>query len=276
MPLRGVRVVTIAQNVPGPVAAAMLAERGANVVKIEPPSGDPLAAASPEWYAELHRGVEVQRLDLKSDPGRAALDRRLATADLLLTSSRPAALERLGLSWPALHPRLPRLCLVSIVGHSGSRANEPGHDLTYQAEHGLVRAPALPVTLIADLAGAQHAVIDALALLLARERGGASGHAEVALADCARRFAEPVRRGLTAPGGWLGGANPEYCVYRTSDGWIAVAALEPHFRERLARELGVALDDRDAVGARFLTDTSAGWQAWGRSRDLPMVAVSSR
>jgi len=153
------------------------------------------------------------------------------------------------------------------------RRSEPGHDLTYQAESGLVRAPALPATLIADLAGAQQAVVESLALLVARERTGQPGHAEVALAECARFFAEPVRRGLTSEGGWLGGGIAEYGVYRARDGWVAVAALEPHFRDRLARELGVDLHDRAAVAAAFLTDTAAGWQARAEALDLPLVGL---
>ena len=246
-------LVTISQNVPGPVAAAMLRDRGATVIKVEPPSGDPLAAGSPDWYADLHRGVEVHRLDLKSGAGRARLEGWLAGADVLLTSSRPSALARLGLAWTDLHPRHPRLCAVSIVGYPRPRHDEPGHDLTYQAEQGLVVPPNLPRTLVADLGGGQQAVIAALSLLLARERTGTGGHAEVALADCARFFAEPVRRGMTTPDGWLGGARPEYHVYPASEGWIAVAALEPHFRAALARELAVDLGDRTAAAAVFLT-----------------------
>jgi alpha-methylacyl-CoA racemase len=273
MPLRGFRVVTIAQNVPGPVAAAMLRDRGAAVVKVEPPSGDPLASANPSWYADLHRGVDVHRVDLKSEPGRARLEDWLGGADLLVTSSRPGAVARLGLGWAELHRRHPRLCLVSIVGYPAPREDVPGHDLTYQAEQGLVAPPNLPRTLVADLGGAQQVVIGAVSLLLARERGGEAGRSEVALADSARFFAEPVARGLTTEAGWLGGASAEYCLYRSSDGWIAVAALEPHFREKLARELAVDLNDRTAVAAVFRSKTAAAWQQWAAPRDLPIVAV---
>ena len=101
--LSHIHVLNLAVNVPGPVAGAMLRDMGAHVTKIEPLSGDPLAALSPDWYAELVRDLEVVRVDLKDGVQRSSLEPRLATADLLITATRPAALERLGLDWPGLH-----------------------------------------------------------------------------------------------------------------------------------------------------------------------------
>jgi crotonobetainyl-CoA:carnitine CoA-transferase CaiB-like acyl-CoA transferase len=94
----------------------MLRDRGAAVVKVEPPAGDPLSAWAPRWYAELSEGIEVVRLDLKSPDGRERLDTLLAAADLLVTASRTASLQRLGLAWSDLHARHPRLCHVAVVG----------------------------------------------------------------------------------------------------------------------------------------------------------------
>jgi len=225
-PLRGVRVITLAVNVPGPVAAARLTRLGATVIKVEPPDGDPLAAVSPAWYRELRAGQEVVRLNLKADDDRAALDDLLGQADLLLTATRPAALDRLDLSWPRLHARFPRLARVAIVGPPASHAGAPGHDLTYLAPLGLLSPPELPRTLLADLAGAGRAVEAALALLYARERDHVAGHVEVSLADAAGLFADPLRHGLTRPGGALNGGLPEYNLYSTREGWIALAALE--------------------------------------------------
>ncbi|HNT87512.1 MAG TPA: CoA transferase, partial [Candidatus Hydrogenedentes bacterium] len=110
--LHEVRVLCVAANVPGPAAAARLRDLGARVTKVEPPSGDPLAIASPAWYAELTRGMRVVTLDLKDTAQRAELDAHLADADLLITSNRPAALANLGLDWSALHVAWPRLCHV--------------------------------------------------------------------------------------------------------------------------------------------------------------------
>lgn len=271
--LSGLRILSTAINVPGPVAARTLCDMGATVVKVEPPAGDPLAVAVPTWYRELHAGVEICRLDLKSEEGRARLHAWLADADLLITATRPAALKRLGLSWPTVHARSPRLCHVAVVGYPAPRRNEAGHDLTYQAEAGLIAAPSLPRTLIADLAGAQSVVSAALALLLARERTGASGYQEVALSDAAAVFAEPLRHGLTASAGWLGGGTPAYGIYPARNGWIAVAALEPHFRDALAEALTVNIDDRQALERVFAERSADEWQRWGAERGLPIATV---
>src|SRR5690606_20205433 len=93
-------------------------------------------------------------------------------ADILITSSRPSALARLGLDAKNLRKTYPRLCHVAIVGESGKRAEHAGHDLTYQARHGLVDPPSMPKALVADTAGAERAVSAALAMLYAREKTG--------------------------------------------------------------------------------------------------------
>jgi alpha-methylacyl-CoA racemase len=271
--MTGLRVVSTAVNVPGPVAAAALRDIGATVVKVEPPAGDPLAAAAPHWYSALCERIEVVRLDLKADAGRTRLGELLASADVLITATRPASLARLGLAWPDVHAAHPRLCHLAIVGYPAPRQDVAGHDLTYQTDAGLVTPPAMPRTLIADLAGAQRATIAALDLLLARERQGEAGYAEVALSDAASVFAEPFRHGLTAPGGWLGGGWPAYNIYPARDGWVAVAALEPHFRSGLARELNVNIDDRDALAAKLTEKTAEEWEQWAVARGLPLAAV---
>jgi alpha-methylacyl-CoA racemase len=270
-PLRGNYVVSLALNVPGPAAAARLCRLGAAVTKVEPPDGDPLARVCPAWYEELCAGQDVVRLDLKDAAGRASLDGLLEGADLLLTSSRPAALDRLGLSWPDLHVRFPRLVQVAIVGHAAPHQEVPGHDLTYLASTGLLVPPHVPRTLLADLGGAEQAVSTALALLYARERGHGAGCAQVALADVAAAFAAPLRHGVTAADGFLGGGFAGYGLYRAREGWIAVAALEPHFWRRLTEELEAS--DAQGLARIFLTQTAQYWEAWGTARDVPLVAV---
>jgi alpha-methylacyl-CoA racemase len=272
-PLDNVRVLTLAVNLPGPLAAARLRRLGAAVVKVEPPGGDPLAGADPDWYRELHEGQEVVRLNLKDAEDRARLDAWLGRADLLLTATRPAALRRLGLSWEELHVRYPRLCQVALVGHPAPLEDLPGHDLTYQARAGLLTPPHLPRACVADLAGAQEAVSAALTLLLARERGQGGGHAAVSLARAAEWFAEPWRRGLTAAGGALGGGRAGYQLYRAQEGWVALAALEPHFQERLVGELGLACASREEFERVFLTRTAREWELWAVQRDVPLAAV---
>jgi crotonobetainyl-CoA:carnitine CoA-transferase CaiB-like acyl-CoA transferase len=272
-PAEGIRVLTLAVNLPGPLAVAQLRQSGATVVKVEPPGGDPLARASPQWYEALHQGQTILTLDLKQPAGRAQLEPRLAEADLLVTATRPAALRRLGLDWEALHARHPRLCQVALVGYPPPHEDLPGHDLTFQALAGLLEPPRLPRTCLADLAGAQQAVSAGLALLLARERGQPAQYAAVSLAEAAEQFAAPWRHGLTAPGGLLGGACPGYALYSARDGWVALAALETHFWEKLTREMGLAAPGRGQLEQAFRTRTAEEWQAWATARGLPLVRL---
>lgn len=267
------QVLTLAVNVPGPVAAARLRGLGATVVKVEPPERDPLARANRDWYEALVAGQKVIRLNLKETEDRARLDELLGESDLLLTATRPAALARLGLGWPELHARYPRLSQTAIVGYPAPEDNVPGHDLTYLAGLGLLTPPELPRTLLADLAGAERAVSASLALLLGRELGLGTGYVQVPLAEAAAFFAEPLRYGITAPGGELGGGLPGYNLYRAREGWISVAALEPHFWQRLLDELGLQTANREELASAFLSRTAEEWQSWAAERDLPIAAV---
>jgi crotonobetainyl-CoA:carnitine CoA-transferase CaiB-like acyl-CoA transferase len=162
---------------------------------------------------------------------------------------------------------------VAIVGYPEPRQDVAGHDVTYQAGAGLLTPPAMPRSLIADLAGAQRTAMVALELLFARERSGQAPSAEVALADCADLFAEPIRHGVTLPGGPLGGSDAAYNLYPTRDGWVAVAALEPHLRAALARELSVDVDDRAALARMLLGKSAVEWEQWADARGLPLAAV---
>jgi len=268
-PLNGFQIVTLAINAPGPVAAARLRAMGAAVVKIEPPGGDPLARLCPPWYEELTEGQQVRQLDLKQFAGREQLHRILGESDLLLTATRPAAMERLELDWPRLHHAHPKLCQVAIVGQFAPNDNLAGHDLCYQASVGLVAPPQLPNTLVADLAGAERAVSAALALLLERERTGIAAYAQVALQNAAEAFTPPLRHGFTVPGGLLAGGLPGYNIYQTLKGWIAVGALEPHFLERLVRELQLETASREEFQSAFLARAAEEWERWAISGWAP-------
>ncbi len=271
--LSGVKIVNLAVNLPGPAAAQRLSALGAEVVKIEAPSGDPMETYHAGWYRDMAAGHTLAKLDLKSEQGRAELDRLLGAADLLISASRPAAMERLGLDWAALHEKFPRLCQVAIVGYPAPRENEAGHDLTYQASLGLLTPPYMPRTLLADMAGAEMTVSSALALLLQRERSGKAGYAEVALSEAAASLAEPLRYGCTAAGALLGGGIPEYNIYKSADGWIAVAALEPHFKKRLEETLKISTPNE--YQAAFSDQSSEYWQEWGKQMDVPIETVRS-
>jgi len=164
--LKGVRILSVALNLPGPAALMRLADMGAKCTKLEPlpPAGsakgttsDPMGLYAPHAYAHLHAGVKVVQANLKSDKGQAQLHKLLASSDVLLTSFRPSALKKLGMTWADLHAQFPSLNMVSIVGSAGSGAEIPGHDLTYLAANDLVTDLSLPATLFADMAGSLQA-----------------------------------------------------------------------------------------------------------------------
>ena len=270
--LEGIVVVSLAINLPGPLTAARLSKLGAHVTTVLPPGGDPIALYQPEWFADLHKGQDLVILDLKSPDGIMELDALLANADILITSSRPSSLMRLGLDPESISKKHPRLCQIAIVGESGVNAENPGHDLTYQAINALVIPPAMPITLIADMAGSERAAQIAVAALLHRERTGEATHQEVALADATYDMAEPNRRGLTKPGGGLGGGLGLYAIYETQEGWIALAAIEPHFAQRIMSELNVDASV-EAFAQVFKTKTATQWEQWAKEIDIPLVAI---
>ncbi len=263
--LLGVRILTMAQNVPGPVAVARLVAEGATAVKVEPPAGDPLASMSASWYEDLHAGVTVQRVDLKSAAGAAAMREWLTRADVFMSSHRPSSLARLGLDAVTLRETVPALRCLNIVGDT-RHPEHAGHDLTYQARAGLVRAR-LPETLLADLVGAERAY--AAAILLLREPAGS--YREVGLFDALSALSAPIRHGLTVPGGLLGGGLPAYGVYDAREGRVAVAALEPHFRRRLYEALGLV--EGSPLAGALRARTAKEWEQWATEHDIPLVAV---
>lgn len=270
------QIISLAINAPGPVAAARLAGMGAEVIKVEPPAGDPLKTAAPAWYQSLCRSQTVLTLDLKDEAGRRELETHLAGANLLVASFRPSALRRLGLDWESLHQRHPGLCFAGIIGYPPPLEERSGHDLTYLASAGLLSPPQLPLSLYVDLAGAERCVSAALALLLNFSRTRQAGCEFVSLYDCACELAAPWQAGLTRHGGALGGGSPFYSMYRTTDGWIALAALEPHFAQRLLSELGLAQADRAGLERIFLGRSAAAWEQWASERGLPLVAVREK
>ncbi len=264
--------MSTALNLPGPAACARLRDLGASVTKVEPPSGDPFEIYCPDWYRRLHENMELRRIDLKAAEGQVQMRELLAGADLIVTAQRPSALARMGLDPHSLAAHS-RLCHVAITGHAPPEEEVPGHDLTYMAAHGLVRPPHMPATLFVDMAGAERAVSTALAMIVARSRTGKGASQSVALEDAARALAQPLHEELTAPGAIIGGGLAGYNLYAAREGWIAVAALEPHFAERLSSSLGMPALDIAALRERFAAESAAHWERWARERDLPILAL---
>lgn len=292
-PLRGARVLSLALNLPGPAALLRLKAMGATCVKAEPPapkaapqgtSGDPMGQYNPAAYAVMHEGIKVVTIDLKTEKGQATLHKELARTDVLLTSFRPSALEKLQLGWKHLRKLHPGLSVVAIVGAPGARAEEPGHDLTYLADAGLVTGLDLPPTLFADMGGALMASEAVLKAVLAQKTSGRASFQEVALSDAAAWLALPRHWGLTQPSGAVGGAHAGYRVYPCKDGRVAVAALEPHFAAALCAAAGVVVTD--SRGALFKTETHAAIAAFlkgktrqqldrlGVERDIPLHTLA--
>jgi len=288
--LDGVRVLSLALNLPGPAALMRCRQMGAHCTKLEapPPAGatssDPMGAYNRAAYAVMHEGVEMVHADLKSPQGQATLHALLAQTDVLITSFRPSASARLGVDWASLQARHPRLSLVEIVGASGERADEPGHDLTYLAEAGLVTGLDLPPTLYADMSGSVMASEAVLQVLLRRATSGYGARIEIALASAAQYIALPHTWGLTQANGAVGGAHAGYRVYACADGRVAVAALEPHFAQRLCEAAGVAGADtpatalslmfrsgtHKAVGAWLQGQTRAELEQLASAKDIPL------
>tara|TARA_R100001369_G_scaffold39395_1_gene65438 strand:+ start:2545 stop:3423 length:879 start_codon:yes stop_codon:yes gene_type:complete len=270
-PLIGIRVVSLASNLPGPIAAAQLASMGAQVNKIKPPAGDPLAAVARAWYDELVAAQEIVVLDLKQSEQRGRLDDYLSDADALITAMRPSALSRLDLH--RLSETHPALVHVEIVGHDGDAAELPGHDLTYQAAHGTLCPPAMPLAPVADLLGAERAVSAAVSGLLSRTRVGRGGHYKIVLDHAARMAGAAVRHGLMGLQRlWGGGALPTYRIYPTLDGYVALGALEPHFAARVSEHIGHTIEELEST---FKTRPTSYWEAIGRELDIPLAEVKT-
>jgi alpha-methylacyl-CoA racemase len=226
--------VDFTRYLPGPYASRELLQRGARVVRVETPEGDPLRSVAPGWDAALNGGKESVVWDLERDP---SLGRVLcARADVVLEGFRPGVAERLGVG-PADVPESVVYCSVTGFGAGDRRA---GHDLNYAGWAGLLAdtAPALPPVQIADLAGgALYAVVEILAALLERERTGHGAHITVSMTHNAHRLAAHRLRG--EPERTLTGALACYRIYETADGrFLTITPVERKFWQRLCELIG--------------------------------------
>jgi alpha-methylacyl-CoA racemase len=290
-PLKGVRILSLALNLPGPAALMRCQHMGATCTKVEPPahpsapkgtSGDPMGQYNRTAYVALHQGIKIATADLKTAAGQAALHKALAKTDVLITSFRPSALTKLGLDWKALHKQYPALSMVVIVGAPGDRAEEPGHDLTYLAENNLVNGLELPPSLYADMGGSLMASEAVLQARLQQLQKGKGVRIEVALSVAAGYLALPRTWGLTQPGAAVGGGHAGYRVYPCKDGRVAVAALEPHFAAALGRAAGLkesgmkamfAPDTHTAVAAYLAGKTRKQLDALAIAKDIPLYTL---
>lgn len=282
-PLKGVRILSLALNLPGPATLMRCGQMGATCLKLEPPAGDPMGQYNAQAYAQLHAGVKILSGDLKTEPGQRLLHRELAKADLLLTSFRPSALIKLGLTWKALHKQHPHLSQVAIVGAPGERAEEPGHDLTYLAENDLVTGLDLPATLYADMGGSLMTSEAVLQAVMHQRSKGKGVYLQVALSGAAAYLALPRTWGLTQAGAAVGGGHAGYRVYPCKDGRVALAALEPHFAASLCAAAGIEVADmkamfasatHHAIAAFLLTQTRKQLDKLAVAKDIPLHTLA--
>jgi crotonobetainyl-CoA:carnitine CoA-transferase CaiB-like acyl-CoA transferase len=270
-PLSGLLVLDFTTLLPGPLATLMLAEAGAEVIKIERPGGEDMRHYEPRFdgesamFALLNRGKSSLVLDLRSAADHARLRPLLARADVLVEQFRPGVMARLGLGYDAVRAINPRLIYCSITGYGqrGPRAGEAGHDLNYIGSTGLLalnpgppERPVVPPALIADIGGGTlPGVINILLGLRQRESTGEGCCLDIAMADAAFTFASHAFAAGHATGRFPGmggarltGGSPRYQLYPTRDGkLVCCAALEQRFWTVFAAAIDLApefIDDR--------------------------------
>lgn len=283
-PLRGVKVVEIAGIGPGPHACMILADLGADVIRIDRPGGGMFGMGDRDV---LTRGRPSVVLDLKRPEAVAAVLDLVGIADVLVEGMRPGAIERLGLGPAECHARNPRLVYGRMTGwgQDGPWSQVAGHDMNYiaitGALHGLGQDPArphFPTNLVGDFGGGStYLVIGVLAALLEARVSGEGQVVDAAIVDgtahlnaMASTFASVGLDTGRRRSGLLDGGTPYYDLYETADGQhMSVGALEPQFYAELVRLLELDLPDRNdaahfpairaALTARFKERTQAEW-----------------
>ena len=255
MQLDSVRVLDLSRLLPGPYATQLLADAGADVIKVEDTASGDYARAMPPYTDEgfgavfdaVNRGKRAVALDLKSSEGQEALYRLTADADVVLETFRPGVADRLGVDYETLSEHNDDLVYCSLTGYGqgGPLANAVGHDLNYVGRAGmldLVREdenskPQIPGYTVADMGGGLFAAFSIVSALLSRELGSAGGeYIDVSMTDVVLSFSQAVAQPVfdgdqPRPGeGELNGGYPWYDVYETADGnYVTFAALEPQF-----------------------------------------------
>jgi alpha-methylacyl-CoA racemase len=308
-PLLGLSVLDFTTLLPGPLATLMLAEAGAEVIKVEQPGGEnarrfpPMVDGDSAAFLMLNRGKSSFELDLKSEADRAKLMPLIQRADILVEQFRPGVMSRLGLGYEDVRTLNPRLiyCSISGYGQSGPRVNEAGHDINYIGNTGLLdlqpgppEGPVVPPMLAADIAGGSFpAVINILLALRARDQCGQGCHIDIAMTDAMFTFTwAALARGAATgrfpkPGEmWLVGGSPRYQIYPAKDGkLVACGALEQKFWIAFTKAISLPaelIDDirdpkatRDAVARLIAAKTSDQWRPIFAAADCCTTIITS-
>ncbi len=307
--LSGIRVIDLSVFLPGPMMTVMMADQGAEVIKIETASGDPAREQAPfekgqsVWFRNLNRGKKSIVLDLKSDEGKARLWNMIDGADVFIEGFRPGVTARLGFDYASVSARNPAIiyCSISAFGQTGELAHHPAHDMAVQAMAGFLSvndgfdgAPVVPGAPSADMAAGLTALSAVLMALIGREKSGQGDYIDCAMFDallpwCAHTAGSAIAGGASPKSPQqrsLGGAA-FYQVYQTADGrHIVLGGRELKFAENLL----LALDRPDLVpvaaqpagqqGALidFLRDTFGQksrneWVRWFEGKDVAFAPV---
>jgi alpha-methylacyl-CoA racemase len=308
-PLSGLLVLDFTTLLPGPLATLMLAEAGAEVIKIERPGGEAMREIAPMWdgggaaFAMLNRGKTGLVLDLKVSADRARLDPLLARADILVEQFRPGVMAELGLGYDAVRVKNPRIvyCSISGYGHHGPRAGEAGHDINYIGATGLLALqpgppahPEVPPALIADIGGGSFpALINILLALRQRDVTGEGCHLDIAMTDAMFTFAWYALAIGAATGRYpgagelpLAGGSPRYGLYPTRDGrLVACGALEQKFWDAFCEVIGLGAPLRNdfadptatraAIAAVIAAKTADEWRPIFAQADCCVTIVAS-
>lgn len=312
MKLEGLRVVDLSQFLPGPQLTLMMADHGAEVIKIEPPGeGEPgryiglSEGGHTVFFRNTQRGKKSFCVNLKSPEGREAVLKLCESADVFVEAFRPGVVDRLGVSYAAVSARNPRIvyCSISAFGQSGPYRDRPAHDLATEALAGIVSLnqgkdgePVMPHVPVADITASLHALSGVLMALYRREKTGRGDYLDIAMLDSAitwtpnitgSTFAEKRPPRIKEERS-LGGAA-FYNIYRTHDGrHVVLGAQELKFVRNLLGELGrldlVELAER-GPGAHqapltawlrevFASRSRAEWIEWFRGKDIGFAWVN--
>jgi crotonobetainyl-CoA:carnitine CoA-transferase CaiB-like acyl-CoA transferase len=307
--LSGIKVIDLSVFLPGPMLTMMMADQGAEVIKIETAAGDPAREQAPFeagqsiWFRNLNRGKKSIVLDLKSEAGKARLWALIDSADVFVEGFRPGVMARLGFDYAAVSARNPAIvyCSISAFGQTGAMAHHPAHDMATQALAGFLSVndgvdgmPVVPGTPSADMAAGLTGLSAVLMALIGREKTGQGDYIDCAMFDsllpwCAHIAGSAIAGGLppvSQKQRSLGGAA-FYQVYQTSDGKYIVlggrelkfaenllAALgRPDFIEHAKREAGEQEDLIAYLRAVFATKSRDEWVAWFADKDVAFSPV---
>ncbi len=313
MKLEGVRVLDLSLFLPGPLLTQMMADHGAEVIKLEPPgAGEPSRAIDRQrdgvsvFFANTHRGKKSIQLDLKTDQGREIALRLAARADVMIEGFRPGVVDRLGIGYAQVSRRSPRLvyCSISAFGQDGPYARRPAHDLATEALAGILSItlggdgqPAMPGIAAADILSSTMALSAVLMALLRRETTGLGDYIDMAMMDALMAAVPnnmgPVLADKRAPvveheRPW--GGNAMYRIYATKDGrHVVLGGAEMHFARNVLEALGrpdlLALCEpppgphqdpvKHFLAATFRTRTQAEWVEFFAAVECPVAPVKT-